>query len=178
MSIIKIFDEPTDLIFSFDDLVKFHGTKSICGLTVSFKVMEAAWQEIWSASPPRREYLSVASGFPGPGTRDGFEMVTRAVSRDTYRVIPDAKPGPLVSEAAKGAYFFQLSDGNHIIELGLKPGMLPKDFIPRRRAMARGEASASDAATFRAIQFEFSNTLLALAPEEAVNVIDVRPVKL
>ena len=26
--------------------------------------------------------------FPGPGTRDGFEMVTRAVSRDTYRVIP------------------------------------------------------------------------------------------
>ena len=43
--------------------------------------------------------------------------------------------------------------------------------------MARGEASASDAATFRAIQFEFSNTLLALAPEEAVNVIDVRPVK-
>ena len=44
---------------------------------------------------------SVASGFPGPGTRDGFEMVTRAVSRDAYRVIPDAKPGPLVSEAAR-----------------------------------------------------------------------------
>ena len=82
-----------------------------------------------------------------------------------------------MSEAAKGAYFFQLSDGNHIIKLGMKPGMLPKDFITRRRAMARGEASASDVATFRAIQFEFSNTLLALAPEEAVNVIDVRPVK-
>ena len=82
-----------------------------------------------------------------------------------------------MSEAAKGAYFFQLSDSNHIIELGLKPGMLPNDFIPRRRAMARGEASASDAANFRAIQFGFSETLLSLAPEEAVNVIDVRPVK-
>lgn len=124
-SVIKIFDEPTDLIFGFDDLVKFHGTKSICGLTASFKVMEAAWQEIWSASPPRREDLSVASAFPGPGSKDGFEMVTRAVSRDTCRVIPDAKPRPLVSEAPKGAYYFQLSDGNHIIELGLKPGMLP-----------------------------------------------------
>ncbi len=176
MCVIKIFNKPTDLIFGFDDLVKFHGTNSICGLTVSFKVMEAAWKEIWSVSPPRREDLSVVSGFPGPGTRDGFEMVTRAVSRDTYRVIPDAKPGPLVSEAAKGAYFFQLCDDKQIIELGLKPGMLPEDFIPRRRAMARGEASSSDVKEFRKIQFSFSEKLLSLTPEDAINVIDVRPV--
>ena len=49
----------------------------------------------------------MASGFPDPGTRDGFEMVTRAVSRDAFRIIPDAKANPLVYEAAKGGYFFQ-----------------------------------------------------------------------
>ena len=176
LAVIRIYDEPSDLTFVFDDLVRFHGTKSICGLTVSFKVMEAAWQELWTGAPPRREELSVASGFPGPGTRDGFEMVTRAVSRDAFRIIPDAKPTPLVSEAAKGAYFFQLSDNRQIIELGLKPGMLPDDFIRRRGAMARGEASFSDVTDFRKIQFGFSERLLSLAPQDAVNVIDVRPV--
>ena len=176
LAVIRIYDEPSDLTFVFDDLVRFHGTKSICGLTVSFKVMEAAWQELWTGAPPRREEMSVASGFPGPGTRDGFEMVTRAVSRDAFRIIPDAKPTPLVSEAAKGAYFFQLSDNRQIIELGLKPGMLPDDFIRRRRAMARGEASFSDVTDFRKIQFGFSERLLSLAPKDAVNIIDVRPV--
>ena len=127
LTIIEISSDPTNLTFEFEDLVRFHGTQSICGLTVSFKVMEAAWQKIWSDTPPKRNEITVASGFPGPGTRDGFEMVTRAVSRDAYSVIPDAKPGPLVCEAAKGAYFFQISDERQIIELGLKPGMLPSD---------------------------------------------------
>ena len=71
-----------------------------------------------------------------------------------------------MSEAAKGAYFFQLCDDKQIIELGLKPGMLPEDFIPRRRAMARGEASSSDVKEFRKIQFSFSEKLLSLTPEE------------
>lgn len=176
MTIIEISAEPTNLKFEFADLIRFHGTQSICGLTVSFKVMEAAWQKIWRSSPPKRDKITVASGFPGPGTRDGFEMVTRAVSRNAYSVIPNAKPGPLVAEAAKGAYFFQLSDELQIIELGLKPGMLPEDFISRRRAMARGESSPKEAADFRKIQFSFSEKLLSLAPQEAVNIIDVRPV--
>ena len=42
MAVIRIYDEPSHLTFVFDDLVRFHGTKSICGLTVSSKVMEAA----------------------------------------------------------------------------------------------------------------------------------------
>lgn len=168
MTIIEISSDPTNLTFEFEDLVRFHGTQSICGLTVSFKVMEAAWQKIWSDTPPKRNEITVASGFPGPGTRDGFEMVTRAVSRDAYSVIPDAKPGPLVCEAAKGAYFFQISDERQIIELGLKPGMLPSDFIPRRRAIALSKASPSEAMEFRNIQFNFSKKLLALDRKSVV----------
>ena len=41
---IKIKDEVSILSFEFDDLVRYHGTKAICGLTVAFKVMEAAWE--------------------------------------------------------------------------------------------------------------------------------------
>lgn len=173
---IKVTDGETVLEFRFDDLLRFHGTRSICGLTVAYKVMEAAWEAIWQGDPPTRESLDVASAFPGPGTRDGFEMVTRAVTRGTYEVLTDVAPSDLVAEAAKGAYFFRLSDGQQIIELGLKPGMLPEEFIPKRRKMARGEATEDEAADFRSLQFAFSDRLRGLAPKEAVNVIDIRPV--
>ena len=71
LAVIRIYDEPSDLTFVFDDLVRFHGTKSICGLTVSFKVMEAAWQELWTDAPPRREELSVASKVKATKSLDG-----------------------------------------------------------------------------------------------------------
>ena len=173
---ILVADGAETIAFGFDDLVRYHGTRSICGLTVAFKVMEAAWEALWSDAPPERDAIEVASGFPGPGTRDGFEMVTRAVTRGTYAVLPDARPGPLVAEAAKGAYLFRLSDGRRIVELGLKPEIVPHQFVPMRRRLARGEATEGEARSFRALQFTFSDTLRALAPSDAVNVIDVRRV--
>lgn len=175
MARIEIADEASTLSFEFDDLVRYHGTRSICGLTVAYKAMEAAWGMLWPDAPPRREDLSVASAFPGPGTRDGFEMVTRAVSRDTYRILTDVVPGPLIAEAAKGAYFFRLSDGRQVIELGLKPEVVPDDFLSRRRQIARGEATEADADRFRALQLAFSDSLLGIDAFEAINVLDVRP---
>jgi hypothetical protein len=173
---IEIADEVSTLSFEFDDLVRYHGTQAICGLTVAFKIMEAAWSALWKDAAPRRDVLTVASAFPGPGTRDGFEMVTRAVSRKAYHMLTDFETGPLVAEAAKGAYFFRLSDDQRMIELGLKPEVVPDEFIPRRRQLARGEATEADAAAFRDLQFAFSESLRGLEPFEAVNVLDIRPI--
>ena len=175
MAPIIIADESGDLSFQFGDLVRFHGTRSICGLTVSFKVMEAAWEALWQERPPKREDLTIASGFPGPGTKDGFEMVTRAVSRDAFEILEGIKAGPLVAEAAKGTYFFRLSDGQKIVELGLNPAVVPDEFIPRRRQLARGEATKADAEKFRALQFQFSKSLRVMCSRDAVNILDVRP---
>lgn len=172
---IEVAEEVSALSFEFDDLVRYHGTKAICGLTVAYKVMEAAWETLWKEATPRRDVLTVATAFPGPGTRDGFEMVTRAVSRKAYQVLSGIVAGPLVAEAAKGAYFFRLSDDQQVIELGLKPEVVPADFVPRRRQLARGEATEADATAFRALQFAFSDSLRGLDPFEAVNVLDVRP---
>lgn len=174
MTNIRITDNEATLSFEFDDLVRFHGTKSICGLTVAFKIMEAAWDAIWKDTPPKRDVLAVASGFPGPGTRDGFEMVTRAVSRDAYEILVDLEHGPLVAEAAKGVYFFRLADNCQTIDLGLKPEVVPEEFVPRRRQIARGEATKEDAARFRVLQFEFSDKLRGLSSAQAVNILDIR----
>jgi|GEM_PF-1248720 len=172
---IKIKDEVSILSFEFDDLVRYHGTKAICGLTVAFKVMEAAWDTLWRDAAPRRDVLSVASAFPGQGTQDGFEMVTRATSRGTYKILTGVEPGSLIAKAAKGAYFFRLGDEQQVIELGLKPEVVPAEFVPSRRQLARGNATKSEVAAFRALQFEFSENLRGLDAFEAVNVLGVRP---
>lgn len=176
MTALLVSESDGTLSFEFDDLVRYHGRQSICGLTVAYKVMGAAWGRVWNDAPPVRSSLVVASAFPGPGTRDGFEMVTRAVTRGAYEVLTDVEPGPLVAEAGKGAYFFRLSDDRHIIELGLKPEVVPAEFVPRRRKLARGEASEAEAAEFRALQFEFSEKLRALAHDEVVNIISCRDI--
>lgn len=174
MPSIRVAEGGDTLSFEFDDLVRYHGRRSICGLTVAYKVMEAAWEAVWIDVAPIRDSIVVQSGFPGPGARDGFEMVARAVTRGAYEVLADVRSGPLVAEAAKGAYFFRLSDDRHIVDLGLKPEVVPPDFVPRRRKLARGEASSAEAAEFRALQLAFSEKLRSLAPGDAVNVISLR----
>lgn len=79
---IQDVDEPLEI--TFDDLKKFHGTRSICGLTVGYTVMRAAWASLADGEPLDRNDITVETGFPGPGARDAVEMVTRAVSREAF----------------------------------------------------------------------------------------------
>ncbi len=173
MTNVCVLDNTDRLSFGFEDLRKFHGTRSICGLTVSLKIMEAAWEACWADAAPERSEISVQSGFPGPGTRDGFELVTRAASRGTYEVLTDPPTGPMIAEAAKGVYYFRVASADRSVELGLKPEVVPDGFITQRRRLVSGQGTEDDAKSFRQLQFDFSDQLRALAPSEAVNVLSV-----
>lgn len=170
-TVLPVQDADGVIEIGFDDLKQYHGTKSICGLSVSFKIMQAAWSVLSGGGALAREDLTVESGFPGPGARDGFEMATRAASRGAYHIIKDAAPSPLIAEAAKGAYFFRFSTPDAAVEFGLKPEALPADFVPLRRRLLAGEADAGEQQAFRRMQFEFSEKILAAEIKDAVNVL-------
>lgn len=173
MDTLKVMDHGDILELSFDDLKKFHGTISICGLTVSFKVMQAAWEALAAGAPIPRAELSVATAFPGPGARDGFEMVMRAVTREKYWIETNVTPSDQIAEAAKGAYFFRITGNKRIVTLGLKPDMVPSEFVPLRRRHLAGTLDDDEQARFRRLQFTFSETLLAVTPGEAVNLLSI-----
>jgi len=173
MDTLSVLDQSEVIEMTFDDLKKFHGVKSICGLTVSFKVMQAAWDALASGAPIPRDELSVATAFPGPGARDGFEMVMRAVTREKYWIEKDVAPSDKIAEAAKGAYFFRITGNGQVVALGLKPEVVPSDFVPLRRRQLKGELSEGEQSQFRRIQFDFSNALLSLSPSDAVNLFSV-----
>lgn len=169
MRTLSVDDQDGPMEIGFEDLKKFHGTRSICGLTVGFTILSAAWPHLSAGQPLARDTIEIETGFPGPGARDAFEMVTRAVSRDAYHIRTGISPGPQIAEAAKGAYWFRVSSGGRAVELGLKPEVVPPEFVARRRRMLSGNADADEAAAFRSLQKEFSTRLLNMEPAEAVN---------
>lgn len=172
MRTLSIADQDGPLEIGFEDLKKFHGTRSICGLSVGFTILSAAWPHLSAGQPLPRDTIEIETGFPGPGARDAFEMVTRAVSREAYHIRTGISPGPQIAEAAKGAYWFRVSSGGKAVEFGLKPEVVPAEFVARRRKILAGSADADEAARFRSLQKEFSTRLLTMDPAEAVNRLD------
>ena len=167
----KDVDGPIEI--SFDDVKKYHGTRSLCGLTVGYTVLGAAWASLSDGEPLDRNDITVETAFGGPGARDAVEMVTRAVSREAFQLVSDKQPDENIAEAAKGAYWYKITVNGRAVELGLKQDILPKDFIRLRRKSLAGEASTEEMETFRGLQYELSNRLLSMDPLSAFNVLSV-----
>ena len=171
MTTLTIQDIDGPIEIAFDDLIKFHGTRSLCGLTVGFTVLRAAWASLSGGEPLDRNDITVATAFPGPGARDAIEMVTRAVSRDAFKIVSDKQPDAQIAEAAKGAYWYRIEANGMAVEFGLKQEVLPDDFISLRRKLLAGGASAEETKIFRSLQHELSNRLLSMDPLDAFNVL-------
>ncbi len=174
---LRVLDDADLIEFEFPDLQKFHGSRSICGLTVAYTIMRAAFDELADGQPLDRKSLHVTSAFPGPGARDGFELVTRAASQDRYAIDTSVEPTDKIAEAAKGAYYFKVVSSSASVELGLRPEIVPAEFVPLRRKQLSGTASTDELSKFRTLQFQFSDRLLSAATSEAVNLLNRQNVR-
>ena len=76
------------IAFSFDDIMRYHGPSSPGGAAHAFKVLERALPLLDPTAPASAARSSWRPPSAGPGARDAFEMVTRAVTGDRYRVDP------------------------------------------------------------------------------------------
>jgi hypothetical protein len=128
MTTLVVLDNGDPVSISFDDLLKYHGRSSIAGVAHAFKAMERAFPLLSPGEPPERYDITVESGFPGGGARDAFEMVTRAVTGDRYELTtePAAAQAP---EAPGGHFFFRLGYRGAAVDLVLRPGHIPGDFL-------------------------------------------------
>src|SRR4051812_18847816 len=86
IEIITVQERGQAVNYTFDDMMRFHGGDSPGGVAMAFKVMQRAFAGPPPAGPPQRRSISVRTAFRGPGARDGFEAVTRAVSDGRYIV--------------------------------------------------------------------------------------------
>ncbi len=129
------------LTFTFADLMRHHGPGSPGGVAHAYKVLERALPLLGVDGPPERRELTVGTAFGGPGARDGFELVTRAVSDGRFEV--DAalrRPG---LGPARERFVFRLGYRGRTCELVLREGFVTEEFAAL--AFARERDDVQDA---------------------------------
>jgi hypothetical protein len=126
------------ITFTFDDMMRYHGVHSPAGVAMAFKVMQRAFAALSPEAPPDRRSVSVRTAFRGPGARDGFEAVTRAVTDGRYivdRTLVRADLGRLRED-----FVFMVEVGGRTATLLLRDGFVTDEFIDLARTENRTDA--------------------------------------
>ncbi len=168
MTTLVVLDQGESISISFEDLLKYHGRSSVAGVAHAFKAMERAFPLLSPGGPPDRADITVESGFPGGGARDAFEMVTRAVTGDRYRLAtePASADAP---EAPGGHFFFRLGYRGAVVELVARAGLVPEEFV---EVACRENPTPAQAVRAQQLKEEMAERLMALPADE---VYDANP---
>jgi hypothetical protein len=136
-STIAVLDGRQQIDFSFDDLMKYHGPGSPGGVAHAFKVMERAFALLDPDGPPQRREITLRTAFGGPGARDGFEVVTRAVTQDRFAV-DQALAQPELGRTRE-RFVFEVGYRERSVTLVLREGFVSEEFIDLARMDGRSE---------------------------------------
>jgi hypothetical protein len=138
---IVVEDQGRRIAFSFEDMMRYHGPGSPGGVAHAFKVLERALPLLEPDGPPERREITVQTAFGGPGARDAFELVTRAVTQDRYVVdlgLERPERGRALSR-----FVFRLGYRGRTVTLIVKDGYVTEEFIDLARTSERTPAQES-----------------------------------
>ncbi len=127
---LVVLDRGTRLEFGFEDLLRYHGPGSPGGVAHSYQALELALPML--GDPPERREVEVATAFGGPGARDGFELVLRAVTEGRYTVdVGLARPE---RGWTRERFVFRFACRGRTVELGVREGFVTEEFLTLARS--------------------------------------------
>ena len=132
---LEVVERGAVLRFSFEDVLRHHGGHSPGGAAIAYQVLARALPELGACE---RRAIVVETAFGGPGARDAFELVTRAVSDGRYRVV-DQLTRPERGRVLE-RFAWRLSCGGRTVELLLREGFVDEEFIDLARVVDRDAA--------------------------------------
>lgn len=151
--------------FSFEEMLKYHGPDFPGGVAHAYKVLERALPVLAGGQPPERREIRIHTAFRGPGARDGFELVTRAVTDQRYLV------DPALERSERGRtlerYVFNLKHRDTSVTLIIREGFVVDEFIKLAR---QTEHTPQEKARLTVLKQEMADRLLA---RPAVEVYDL-----
>ncbi len=134
---IEVVDGGRLLAFSFEDIMRYHGPGSPGGVAHAVKVLELALPLLDGDGPCERREIAVTTAFGGPGARDAFEMVTRAVTGGRY-CVDNALARPERGRTLE-RFVFRLGYREESVTLVLRDGFVTDEFIDLARTPERSE---------------------------------------
>ena len=144
------------IAFSFDDMLRYHGGGSPGGVAHAFKVLERALPLLDPDGPCERHEIAVETAFGGPGARDAFELVTRAVTGDRLR-IDESLARPERGRTLE-RFVFRLRYRDRSVTLALREGFVTEEFIDLARTQSR---SAEQERRLDALKLEMADRVMA-----------------
>lgn len=136
--VVAVRERGHDLQFTFDDTLRYAGPHSPAGVAIAFRALQLALEVLSPDVPPERRAIVVRTAFRGPGARDCFEAVTRAVTDGRYvvdRALLRADRGRLLED-----FVFEIGLGASPVTLLLRAGLIEDEFIDLARTEGRTDA--------------------------------------
>lgn len=170
MSVIYIREHKEVLEISVQDVRKYHGSMALMAIGVGFRVLQAGLKELFGDEIPERKEILILSGHAGPGFRDVFEFVTRAVTRGVYQVdveYPVSQFDPYRSQSY--AYVISTTDGKSV-EVSLRDGFLPPAFYEFLKKGRENTMTEQDEKDVEQLKVELFERALQLPQDELLAV--------
>ncbi len=145
---IVVCEDRQEISFSFEDMLRHHGSGSPGGVAHAFKVMQRAFPILGGGQAVQRREIVIHTAFGGPGARDGFELVTRAVSDERFRV--DASLARPELGVARERFVFVLRRRERVATLTLRAGFVSDEFIALTRRADRSDAEEQELTAMKA----------------------------
>jgi hypothetical protein len=145
---IVVAENGRELSFSFEEMLKYHGGGSPGGVAHAFKVLERGLPELDPEGRLERLEIHIETAFGGPGARDGFELVTRAVTQQRFTV--DRSLARAEYGRARERFVFRLRYRDRAVTLTLRDGFVTDEFIALTRREARTTGEERELATMKA----------------------------
>jgi hypothetical protein len=158
---IAVVDGGRLLRFTLEDLMRYHGPASPGGVAHAFKVMQRAWPLLCPGAPPERREIALRTAFEGPGARDAFELVTRAVTGGRFAVDPSLTRPDLGT--AMERFVFRLAYRGRAVTLTVRDGYVPDELIELVRKQGR---SAGEEARLAVVKQAMADRVTAAAPRD------------
>jgi hypothetical protein len=162
---LEVSDEGVVLAFSFDEMLRFSGPGSPAGVALAFKAMELAFPLLDPHAPLDRRQVVVETAFRGPGARDGFEMVTRALTDGRYVVDAGLERPERGDTLAQ--FVFRPGYRGRAVTLLVREGQVTDEFV----AVARNpDRTPDEERHFVALKQGMADRVMAAAPADIFEV--------
>jgi hypothetical protein len=154
------------LEFSYTDMLCYAGPSSPAGVASAFKVMQRAFGALSPNQPPQRRSVVIRTPFQGPGARDGFEAVTRAVTDGRY-IVDSALARPDRGRLLQ-SFVFQISIAGRTATLLLRPGFVTAEFID---LAGKAERDHAEEAHLDQLKAQLAQQILSAPAEDVYELV-------
>lgn len=158
-----VLSEPEGIIdFRKEDLYRYSGPRSMIASALVFRLMQEAIRDLCPDEVPERKKFRIVSGHSGPGVRDGFEYLTRAVSDKRYKFDPSNPPPEALPSAAKGYMFFIIQYKDKGMLYVLSSEIFGKEWFNAVRAYQEGSETEEAHAAYLIFKNDLCGKILHL----------------